>query len=75
MLRLIEECGKAMNTMIERGEQQSGPMSGVNELMEASRTMGEIAQHWMTNPAKLAEAQGDLLQDYTSTSGPTRRSA
>ncbi len=38
-------------------------MSSGNELAAASRTMTDIAQRWMKDPAKLVEAQTDLIQD------------
>ena len=64
MLRLLEESAKAMNSMMSHSPDQKGPMSSGNELAAASRTMTDIAQRWMKDPAKLVEAQTDLIQDY-----------
>ena len=43
MFRLVEESGKAMTQMWLHSPDQSGPMSATHELVEASRTMTEIA--------------------------------
>jgi polyhydroxyalkanoate synthase len=64
MFRLAEESGKAMTQMWLHSPDQSGPMSATHELVEASRTMTEIAGRWLQTPEKLAEAQTDLFQDY-----------
>jgi polyhydroxyalkanoate synthase len=64
MFRLVEESGKAMTQMWLHSPDQSGPMSATHELVEASRTMTEIAARWLQTPEKLAEAQTDLFQDY-----------
>ncbi|MFY0615123.1 MAG: class I poly(R)-hydroxyalkanoic acid synthase [Hyphomicrobiaceae bacterium] len=73
MFRLVEESTKAMSAMMTHSPDQAGPMSATHELAEASKTMGEIAQRWMTNPAKLVEAQTDLVQDYVDLWANTTR--
>ena len=64
MLRVVEEGGRAMSGFIERSDNQSGPFSAANEMTEATKTMSEIARVWMMEPAKLAEAQGELVRSY-----------
>ncbi|MGI9477066.1 MAG: PHA/PHB synthase family protein [Hyphomicrobiaceae bacterium] len=73
MFRLVEESTKAMSAMLTHSPDQAGPMSGTHELAEASKTMGEIAQRWMADPAKLVEAQTDLVQDYVDLWANTTR--
>ena len=73
MFRLVEESTKAMSAMMAHSPDQAGPMSSTHELAAASKTMGEIAQHWMADPAKLVEAQTDLVQDYVDLWANTTR--
>jgi len=63
-LKLIEESGKAMSTMIDKADTKGGAWSPANEMAEATRAMGELMQHWMSDPGKLAEAQADLANNY-----------
>ena len=63
-LKLVEESGKAMSAMIDRADTRPSAWSPANEMTEASRAMGELMQHWMTDPAKFAEAQAELAGDY-----------
>ncbi len=64
MMRLFEEGGKVMSDLIGRSGTQSGPMSGSGDTGEAARALGEVTQHWMREPGKLAEVQADLLRNY-----------
>ncbi len=73
MFRLVEESGKAMTMMMRQSPEQAGPMSGAHELAQASKTMNEIAGRWLADPAKLAEAQADLMQDYVDLWANTTR--
>jgi polyhydroxyalkanoate synthase subunit PhaC len=56
MLRYWEESGKVMAGLMER----VGPMSPSPEMTEATRAFGELAQHWMAEPHRLAAAQQEL---------------
>jgi polyhydroxyalkanoate synthase len=64
VLKLFEEGGRAMTSYLERADNQMSPFTAVSEANEATRMMGEIAQRWMTEPVKLAEAQGNLMRSY-----------
>ena len=64
MLKLFEESGRAMTSYLERADSQMSPFTAASEMAEAGKMMGEIAQRWMTEPAKLAEAQGSLMRSY-----------
>ena len=44
---------------------KSGPFSAATEMSEATKTMSDIARHWMADPARLMEAQGALMHGYT----------
>ena len=64
LLKLCEEGGKAMAGLLARADAKMGPYSTASELTEAAKMMAEIARHWVTDPAKMAEAQGELLRGY-----------
>jgi polyhydroxyalkanoate synthase subunit PhaC len=64
MLRLFEESGKVMGEMFQRSAGATGQGSTVNEMTEMSKLFSEVAQHWMADPAKLAETQGQLVQSF-----------
>jgi polyhydroxyalkanoate synthase len=64
MLRLVEEGGRAMAGLIERADGKVSPYSAASEVTEAAKTAADIARVWMTDPAKLAEAQGTLVRSY-----------
>ncbi len=64
MLRAYEEGAKVLSGMLERADSKSGPFSAASEMGEASKVMGDIAAQWMTDPARLAEAQGALMHGY-----------
>ena len=64
ILQLIEESGKAMTQMLERADSKPSAWSPGHEMSEATKAMGDLAQHWMTDPARLAEAQTQLINGY-----------
>ena len=64
MLRLFEEGGRAMSDLLDRPDAKISPFSAASEASEAVGTLTDIARLWLTDPAKLAEAQGVLLSSY-----------
>ncbi|MCB1526237.1 MAG: class I poly(R)-hydroxyalkanoic acid synthase [Hyphomicrobiaceae bacterium] len=64
ILKLFEEGGKAMTSYLERADSSMSPFTAASEVAQASKMMGEIAQRWITEPVKLAEAQGNLMRSY-----------
>jgi poly[(R)-3-hydroxyalkanoate] polymerase subunit PhaC len=71
MVRLMEEGGKVLSGFLERTNGNTGPFSIASEATEAAKLFTEIAQHWVTDPAKLAEVQGRLVSDYFQLAGAT----
>ena len=71
MLRLVEEGGKAMTGMLERANGNTGPYSLASEVTEATKLFAEIAQHWVADPAKLAETHAALMRDYMQLASTT----
>ncbi len=64
MLRLFEEGGRAMSGLLERPDAKMSPFSAASEVSEATKTVADIFRIWMTDPAKLAEANGALMRSY-----------
>ncbi len=72
MLRLMEEGSKVMAGLAERSAGAGSPAPGMSgEQQDAAKLMAEIAQQWMTDPNRLAEAQSELLRGYTELWGQT----
>jgi polyhydroxyalkanoate synthase len=53
-----------MSELIERSDGKAGPFSGANEMTEATRYISELSRAWLSDPVKLAEAQGSLMRSY-----------
>jgi len=64
LLKLFEQGGKVMTGLAARAETRPGPYSAANEVAEAAKALGEIARVWMGDPARLAEAQSELVRGY-----------
>ena len=65
MLRLFEECERAMFGMLARSDAKISPYSGASEVSEAAKTVSDIfLRMWMTDPTQLAVAQGTLARSY-----------
>jgi len=73
MLRLFEEGGRAMSGLLERPDAKVSPFSAASEVTEAAKTVTDIFRIWMTDPAKLAEAQGALMRSYADLWGNSLR--
>jgi polyhydroxyalkanoate synthase subunit PhaC len=71
MLKLMEEGGKVMSGLLEKAEGKVGPYSTAAEVTDATKLFTEIGQHWLTDPAKLVEAQGALVRDFLQLAGAT----
>ena len=58
MVRLFDQGTKAFSALAERSSSNGqGPYSLASEAGEAAKSFGEIARHWVTEPAKFAAAQ------------------
>ena len=74
MVRLFDQGAKAASTLAERtGSNGNGPYSMAAEVSEATKSLGEIARHWATDPGKLAAAQGELFKSYADLWGRSVR--
>jgi polyhydroxyalkanoate synthase len=64
VLRLMEEGQKVLSGFLDRAQTAAGPYTATGDWSEAARIFSEIAQPWMAEPARLVEAQGQLLSQY-----------
>ena len=64
MLRLVEKGTRAMSDLLERNDAKPSPFSPASEMATANETMQALAQAWMKDPVKLAEAQTKLYASY-----------
>ena len=69
MLKLMEEGAKVMSGLIERAEGKISPTA--SEVTDATKLFSEISQHWLADPTKLVEAQGNLVRDFMQLAGAT----
>lgn len=74
MARLFDEGAKVLGTMAEKNRNNgNSPYSMAAEAGEATKILGEIAKQWVSEPAKLAQAQTDLFKDYAELWGRSVR--
>ncbi|MGK2923483.1 MAG: PHA/PHB synthase family protein [Methyloceanibacter sp.] len=74
MVRLFDQSTKVFSTLAERTTSNgNGPYSMASEVGEAAKTLGEVARVWVSDPGKLAAAQGDLFQSYADLWGRSFR--
>ncbi|MFA5952360.1 MAG: class I poly(R)-hydroxyalkanoic acid synthase [Hyphomicrobium sp.] len=64
VLKLYEEGGRAVATLLERPDAKITPFSAASEISEAAKTVSDIARLWLADPARLAEVQGSLARSY-----------
>ncbi len=74
MVRLFDQSTKVFSTLAERTTSNgNGPYSMASEVGEAAKTLVEVARVWVSDPGKLAAAQGDLFQSYADLWGRSFR--
>jgi polyhydroxyalkanoate synthase subunit PhaC len=64
MLTLVQENGQIVSTMVDRGDLTKPTPVSADDMQEQARLWGEITQHWMADPARLAEHNGALMRQY-----------
>jgi polyhydroxyalkanoate synthase len=73
MVRLFDQSTKVFSALAERTTNGNGPYSMASEVGEAAKTLGEVARVWVSDPGKLAAAQGELFQSYADLWGRSFR--
>lgn len=66
MGRFVEEYGKATAAYlkpIERGEAKGGQADEASEMV---KTLGRVAERWVSDPRKIMEAQASITSDFLS---------
>ncbi|XSG82508.1 MAG: PHA/PHB synthase family protein [Methyloligella sp. ZOD6] len=64
IVRLCNEGAHVMGVLAQRSRRDEGAYSFASEISEATKTLGEVAKQWVSDPTRLAEAQRDLFQSY-----------
>ena len=63
--RFIEQSGKALAAYLKPLETGEGAKSDMSETVAVALTsIGKVAEHWMSDPARLAEAQGAISTPF-----------
>jgi polyhydroxyalkanoate synthase len=74
MVRLFDQGTKVFSTLAERTSSNgNGPYSAASEVSEAAKSLGEVARHFIAEPAKFAAAQGELFKSYADLWGRSFR--
>jgi polyhydroxyalkanoate synthase subunit PhaC len=63
LARLLEQGGRALATYFKRNE-TGGRLDGSDELADAFRSIGRIAEHWLADPVRAFEAQSSLTAKF-----------
>jgi polyhydroxyalkanoate synthase subunit PhaC len=62
LLKAYEHGSEALAKMTERPSATSGPYSQASELSVATKTISELVRSWLSDPARLAEAQAHVFK-------------
>ena len=63
--RFIEQSGKAVAAYLKPLETGEGPKNDMSETVAVALTaIGKVAEHWMSDPARLAEAQSAISTPF-----------
>ncbi|MFH1554900.1 MAG: alpha/beta fold hydrolase, partial [Pseudomonadota bacterium] len=66
LAQLIEEGGKAMAAYIRPREAGTKKDDMADDIADAFKTFGQVAEYWMADPQRTAEAQSRLMTNYIS---------
>jgi polyhydroxyalkanoate synthase len=62
--RFVEQGGKALAATLKPPEQGEPKTDLSNGLQDAIRSISKVAEHWLSDPAKTAEAQSALVASF-----------
>ncbi len=71
--RLVEEAGKVAAAYIRPREAGEKALAPANEAGDLVKTLGKVAEHWMSDPARAVEAQSSLASSMMALWGNTLR--
>lgn len=64
MARLVEEAGKATAAFLAPIESGHTPPKGPGEISDMVKTLGQLAEDWVSNPQKAVKAQMSLASGF-----------
>lgn len=64
MAKLVEETGKATAAFLAPIESGRTPPKGPGDVSDMVKTLGQLAEHWISNPQKAVEAQMNLATGF-----------
>jgi polyhydroxyalkanoate synthase len=64
MARLVEESGKAVAAYVECQEQGGGPPQFADDVEQAIKSIGRVAEYWLADPARTVQAQTALAGQF-----------
>ena len=64
MLKVWERGSAALAKLAERPDAKSGPYSPASEFSAATETLSALVQKWLSDPARLAEAQSLFFSQF-----------
>lgn len=63
--RFVEQSGKALAAYLKPFEDGQGPKNDMSEIVAvALGSIGKVAEHWMSDPARMAEAQSAISTPF-----------
>jgi polyhydroxyalkanoate synthase len=64
LARLIEQGGKAMAAYLKPREANGNHDEMAEEMADVMKTLGQVAEYWMSDPQRALEAQTSLVKGY-----------
>jgi polyhydroxyalkanoate synthase len=64
LARLMEESGRAMAAYLKPREQGEIKDDIADELNDVTKTLGQVAEYWLSDPQRAVEAQSSLMKGY-----------
>ena len=70
---LIEQSGKAMAAYLKPREAGENRDNAVGEIADVVKTLGQVAEYWISDPKRTLEAQSSLVKGYMELWSQTMR--
>ena len=64
LVAMFDESRRVMDRLVEKSDNQIGAYSAFQELNDATKTMGELWQVWLSDPPRFAQAQSELATGF-----------
>ena len=66
ILKAFEQGSEALTKLAERPDSKAGPYSPASELSTATETLTALAKLWLSDPARLTEAQSHFVSQFAA---------